>query len=161
MEGNKADPVVSTNAGFGAIAKSPDVFPKSVLGRILVNMGLTIVLFSAQKPELIILIFSLVTLAVCERYAGYVMVAAFLLYAPSYRKLPHIFGQRRRRSWLSEKIIAMLGAYVDLHIIRETEEAFDPTQKYLFGYAPHGWIPMVSIPCIFSTTALYFLENGC
>ena len=148
--GDRPGVTITETTSYGTIARAePGLDGASTLGHICRNIWLAAVLFSAHKPELVILLFSLSAMAVFGRYSGYVMVVAFLLYVPTYWKQPHILGHRRRRSWLSDTLIAWLGSYVDLSVVRESKEPFDPSQKYLFGYAPHAWIPMVgTIPVL-------------
>jgi len=111
----------------------------------LVIMAFAILLF---KPEMVI--FSLAYAALTAAAPDYIWViigwtTASAIYTTTYRGRP---AQTGERSWpLFQRISQMMFdnvfvPYFNLEIIRDTPEPFNPAEKYVFGYHPHGIIPI-------------------
>lgn len=136
-------PVITKSAVSATYDRESDNPVMLFFNDVLRTMSLSLILFMAVKPEIVLFVTGRFVVWFCiaigvSPLAG--LVTLVLCYIPSYFGTPSITGRRSKNlegSWISK--------FVSLHyrftIVRNTKAAFKSEGKYLFGYHPHGLLP--------------------
>ncbi|GAB5361867.1 hypothetical protein AAMO2058_000749900 [Amorphochlora amoebiformis] len=135
-----------------------------ILIQIPRSMAVMFFIVLAFKPEFIVFALAYLLLEITEPYysrAAVIWIVFWMLYATTYRAKPASSG---RRSWPAfQRIFSLVcdylfSPYFNLEIVRDSDEPFPPAtagqnpkqpatgkaSRYIFGYHPHGIIPIAS-----------------
>mmetsp|Transcript_37 Transcript_37/g.82 ORF Transcript_37/g.82 Transcript_37/m.82 type:complete len:740 (-) Transcript_37:206-2425(-) len=111
----------------------------------IIIMFFTFILF---KPEMVILASAYAALTLGAPHHAWVAVGWLVMsfiYSYTYAGKPGVTGRRgwknfqRFSIWVFDKVFV---PYFSMSVIRDTPEPFDESDKYIFGYHPHGIIPI-------------------
>jgi hypothetical protein len=79
-------------------------------------------------------------------------ILGFIFYAPTYLWAPAVSGRRVWRTSSYRPVANMIASYFDLKVYNagKTTLSLDNGEKYIFGYHPHGLLP---ISCAWATSS--------
>eukprot|EP00043_Microstomoeca_roanoka_P009352 m.88971 g.88971 ORF g.88971 m.88971 type:complete len:762 (+) comp14560_c0_seq1:395-2680(+) len=103
-----------------------------------------LVLYVLYNLQLFVALTLVVTFAAAAFFPHFV-TAGWLItiarYIRTYRNHPALTGCRKRGDFRNHWVFDEMAAYFS-HTIRKVPATYDPSQRYIFGYHPHGILPL-------------------
>ena len=122
-----------------------------------IRLFLVVFFYNTQTIMGFLLCMSVVMAATWPNFVVYSWIAGFFVYGPTYLWNPSITGARAWRVASYQPLFDIVSSYFDLQIFSAIKGTrglpMDDGERYIFGYHPHGLLP---VSCSWTTSSSLF-----